>query len=267
MKEQKIKRVNTRRINITILEKDYNEIHRIVEENKYLSFSEFIREAIRTQLNKNAKNEELKNNIRLMEKIKNGEVKPERAIRLINTICENLGEEYRADLMKYIKMDDAIIEKQKEEKENGTKDKESISQEKIEEVTKETTLGEINDETQVIRGEIERKSIEQLHEDNEGVEKDDKITLQTVHASKGKEYNIVFIIGANESNFPLSYAKTEEDIAEERRLFYVGMTRAKKKLYISYALENEKIKDNDGNNRKFEKSRTKIRSKRLFLAL
>ena len=61
MKEQKIKRVNTRRINITILEKDYNEIHRIVEENKYLSFSEFIREAIRTQLNKNAKNEELKN--------------------------------------------------------------------------------------------------------------------------------------------------------------------------------------------------------------
>lgn len=61
MKEQKIKRVNTRRINITMLEKDYNEIHRIVEENKYLSFSEFIREAIRTQLNKNAKNEELKN--------------------------------------------------------------------------------------------------------------------------------------------------------------------------------------------------------------
>ena len=61
MKEQKIKRVNTRRINITMLEKDYNEIHRIVEENKYLSFSEFIREAIRIQLDKIEQQETLKN--------------------------------------------------------------------------------------------------------------------------------------------------------------------------------------------------------------
>lgn len=52
----------TKRINITILEEQYNEIHRIVEnQNKYLGFSEFIREAIRIQLDKIEQQETLKN--------------------------------------------------------------------------------------------------------------------------------------------------------------------------------------------------------------
>ncbi|MCQ2971919.1 MAG: ribbon-helix-helix domain-containing protein [archaeon] len=63
MKEKKNfgkKDVKTRRVSITILEKDYKQIHRLVAQNKYLSFSEFIREAIRIQLNENIKNEEFK---------------------------------------------------------------------------------------------------------------------------------------------------------------------------------------------------------------
>ncbi len=59
-----------------------------------------------------------------------------------------------------------------------------------------------------------------------------QIILQTVHASKGLEYDAVFIIGMQEGIFPHKKAKTKADIEEERRLFYVAMTRARERLYI-----------------------------------
>ena len=62
MNEKKeIKHVNTRRINITILEKEYEEIQTLVKENKYLTVSEFIREGIRLRLNMIRQEETLKN--------------------------------------------------------------------------------------------------------------------------------------------------------------------------------------------------------------
>lgn len=61
-----------------------------------------------------------------------------------------------------------------------------------------------------------------------------KVHLQTVHSSKGLEFKAVFMVGMRERNFPISYAKTQEAIEEERRLAYVGMTRAKELLYMSY---------------------------------
>ena len=64
----------------------------------------------------------------------------------------------------------------------------------------------------------------------------DFVSLMSLHSSKGLEFKNVFIEGLEEDLFPsaLSY-NSREDLEEERRLFYVGITRAKKNLYISYA--------------------------------
>ena len=66
---------------------------------------------------------------------------------------------------------------------------------------------------------------------------ENSIRLMTVHGAKGLEYDTVFLIHANEGCIPYKKAKTPEEIEEERRLFYVAMTRAKKKLTISYVKE------------------------------
>ena len=60
------------------------------------------------------------------------------------------------------------------------------------------------------------------------------IHLMTIHAAKGLEFDTVFIIGANEGQIPYKKAKSEEETEEERRLFYVAMTRAKEVLQICY---------------------------------
>lgn len=69
------------------------------------------------------------------------------------------------------------------------------------------------------------------------VQNENAVTLMTLHGSKGLEFHTVFIIGANEDIIPYKKAETKEDMEEERRMFYVGMTRAKKRLVISYARE------------------------------
>ena len=61
------------------------------------------------------------------------------------------------------------------------------------------------------------------------------ITLATIHAAKGLEWDHVFLMGVQEGYLPISYAKTDIDVAEENRLLYVGVTRAKKSLMISWS--------------------------------
>ena len=62
----------------------------------------------------------------------------------------------------------------------------------------------------------------------------DKITLMTLHAAKGQEFPVVFIMGLEDGTFPLGGSnESSDEIEEERRLFYVGITRARTRLYLT----------------------------------
>ena len=65
------------------------------------------------------------------------------------------------------------------------------------------------------------------------------VTLATIHAAKGLEWQQVFIYGLTDGYLPISYAKSEAEIAEEKRLLYVGITRARKTLLLSHSKDRE----------------------------
>ena len=67
------------------------------------------------------------------------------------------------------------------------------------------------------------------------------VTLMTLHGAKGLEFPAVFICGAAKGRIPLENEKHPADIEEERRLFYVGMTRAKEELILTYAGEESEF--------------------------
>ena len=70
-------------------------------------------------------------------------------------------------------------------------------------------------------------------DDEEG---DDKITLMTVHAAKGLEFRVVFVVGLEENLFPSALSlESPREMEEERRLFYVALTRAEELCFLSYA--------------------------------
>lgn len=67
-------------------------------------------------------------------------------------------------------------------------------------------------------------------------EDEEKVSVSTVHASKGLEFDYVFVVGTEEGSFPLSRSlDNPDDLEEERRLMYVAITRARKKLYVTRA--------------------------------
>ena len=78
---------------------------------------------------------------------------------------------------------------------------------------------------------------EELRQQEKHAVEEDAVMLSTLHASKGLEYEAVFLADVNESVIPHKKAVLDEDIEEERRMFYVGMTRAKKRLHIYYVKE------------------------------
>ncbi|MDE6202394.1 MAG: ATP-dependent helicase, partial [Lachnospiraceae bacterium] len=65
----------------------------------------------------------------------------------------------------------------------------------------------------------------------------DAVTLMTLHGSKGLEFPVVFLYGLDRGNFPLEFGDTKADIEEERRLCYVGMTRAREELILVHGRE------------------------------
>ncbi|MEV1144301.1 ATP-dependent DNA helicase UvrD2 [Micromonospora sp. NPDC049799] len=64
----------------------------------------------------------------------------------------------------------------------------------------------------------------------------DGVTLASLHSAKGLEWDAVFLVGLSEGTLPTTYAKTVEQVEEERRLLYVGVTRAREWLWLSYAV-------------------------------
>ena len=72
----------------------------------------------------------------------------------------------------------------------------------------------------------------------EGANKDEFLTLSTIHSAKGLEYKAIFIIGAVDGRFPSLFSfNSPEDLDEELRLMYVAVTRAKTHLAISYPID------------------------------
>lgn len=90
-------------------------------------------------------------------------------------------------------------------------------------------------------GFVERISLVREEENAEKKEKD-KVTLMTIHASKGLEFPVVFLVGMEEDILPYWRAKEEDDgIEEERRLCYVAITRARERLLITRCIERRQF--------------------------
>ena len=111
--------------------------------------------------------------------------------------------------------------------------------ERIENVGELATIASIYDPLPVGDGILKFLEDAALRSDQDSVsERNEGVRLITVHASKGLEFRVVFVVGLEEGLFPhersLRAAKIE-DMEEERRLFYVALTRAKEKLYLTHA--------------------------------
>lgn len=76
----------------------------------------------------------------------------------------------------------------------------------------------------------------------------DSVQMMTLHSAKGLEFPLVFLAGLEEGLFPHKMSLEEGNLEEERRLCYVGITRAMEKLYLTYA-ENRRLYGNDTMNR------------------
>jgi len=89
-----------------------------------------------------------------------------------------------------------------------------------------------------------------LYSDQDALRDDDssgQVTLMTLHNAKGLEYRAVFVLGLEEGIFPHSRSIEENSLEEERRLFYVGMTRAKERLTLTHASRRSLYGRSDAN--------------------
>ncbi len=111
-------------------------------------------------------------------------------------------------------------------------------------------------------------------ETDAGDEPVERVALMTLHAAKGLEFPVVFIVGCEEKLLPLNLENMQSDPAEERRLFYVGMTRAKEQLFLvrskkrslfgkSYKTSPSRfLRDIQEELKQYEKTRLPVRKKK-----
>lgn len=120
----------------------------------------------------------------------------------------------------------------KEEKFNRISDfKEFLKMFDDKEKSSRDSLIEVVSLTSLSNGEIEEIMLERTGKE--------RIPIITVHQSKGLEFDYVFLAGLEEKIFPASQAINKGDLKEEKRLFYVAITRAKKKLYLTNSKVNK----------------------------
>ncbi len=102
-----------------------------------------------------------------------------------------------------------------------------------------------NEETEDLSEKTIQKYMEEVSlltsMDTESDEENDKVTLMTIHSSKGLEYKNVYVVGVEQNLFPNNQATFDpKNLEEERRLFYVALTRAEKHVSVSYSLSRFK---------------------------
>ena len=118
----------------------------------------------------------------------------------------------------------------------------AFSGDKEEDISRKENINQLIGEIKDFEKENSGASLEEylqsvsLISDTDNIQSDECIVLSTVHSVKGLEFDVVFVTGLEENVFPSqSYNKTASEIEEERRVMYVAMTRAKKRLYLTAA--------------------------------
>lgn len=106
--------------------------------------------------------------------------------------------------------------------------------ENIDELVSQIMNRESKDEGLTVSQYLEDISL-MSEQDDLSSDAEDKVLLMTLHSAKGLEFPVVFLVGMEEGIFPSFYAEKEGNLDEERRLCYVGITRAEEELYITHA--------------------------------
>ena len=111
--------------------------------------------------------------------------------------------------------------------------------ENIEEFVSSISEFESNNENSSLSIFLEEVSL--LTDIDKWNDSEDAVTLMTVHSAKGLEFDYVFVTGLEDGLFPIIKYLEDSDIVEERRLFYVALTRARKRAILSYARSRRKF--------------------------
>lgn len=153
---------------------------------------------------------------------------------LLDVIEQKVKTEKLSEVFKYIFKNSGI------EKSYLTKSEDDLEKlENIKELISLTTKYDGFDPDEALALFLEETSLMSDQDELDKKDQQNKVRLMTVHASKGLEYEYVFIVGMEESLFPyerMNETSADRDDEEERRLFYVAVTRAKKRLHLSNAI-------------------------------
>lgn len=124
---------------------------------------------------------------------------------------------------------------------NGTSPDSVSKYENLEELLNGTKEFSEKEEENKLTNYLEKIALLTNIDDDKKTDDSDKVTLMTVHSSKGLEFKHIYIVGLEETLFPSSISSlTDKDIEEERRLFYVALTRGEISASLSYATSRRK---------------------------
>ncbi len=171
---------------------------------------------------------------RIKDLTQSTQIKVKEYFALLDTIAEKVKSEKLSEVFRYIFKNSGI------EKSYLTKNEDDLEKlENIKELISLTTKYDGFDPDEALSLFLEETSLMSDQDELDKKDQQNKVRLMTVHASKGLEYEYVFIVGMEESLFPyerMNETSADRDDEEERRLFYVALTRAKKKLHLSNAI-------------------------------